>query len=319
LVKRFRCLFLGLLAALALLVVTGCGGNGNTLTADETSDPTYQQAQSFKNQGHNSEALAAFLKVIDRRGEGGAPESHLEAGILYRQWAKDPVEAYHHFSKYLELQPTGPRAEMVRGQRDAAKRDISRLLMAPSSDAMVQMQSSEEIDQLKRRIQELEAENQTLRGGGTGMVAAAKGAPPMITLPDDRPASTPTNDGAPDSPITPAPSAANRAAPTSSLFSPPSPSPSSSRTAQSVTAQRSTTTSARSTTPQRPAATPQRPGAATNGRSHTVGPKETLWVIARKYYGQKATTAQMQAIFEANRNVMRTETDLHPGVVLRIP
>ncbi len=172
------------LAAAALLLGAGCGGNGSAVTADETLDPLYQQAQDLKRQGRNNEALVDYLKVIDRHGESGAPESHLEAAALYMTAAKDPVEAYHHFRKYLELQPTGPRADMVRGQLLAAKRDIARMLLAPPSDQMVQLQQNDDLEQLRRRVQELEAENQTLRGGGA--VAVAARTPPLISLPDDR-------------------------------------------------------------------------------------------------------------------------------------
>jgi LysM repeat protein len=315
-VKRFRRLSLALFSVIVLLAVAGCGGNGSTLTADETSDPAYQQAQNFKRQDRNSEALAAFLKVIDRRGESGAPESHIEAGLLYRTWAKDPVEAYHHFKKYLELMPNSPKAEMVRQQCDAAKRDIARVLLAPAGDQGVQLQTNEEIDQLRRRVQELEAENQTLHGSGGGVVAASPRSPPLISLSDDRaPATAPeaTN----DSPLTPAPTSSARASSGSPLFTPPSsPPPASSRTPASRTPAANTAVQRTSATAQRPASTPQRP-TSPGGRTHTVAPKETLWNIARRYYGPKPTAAQVHAI--ETTNGLATGAELRPGMVLKIP
>lgn len=319
--KRIR-LSLALTAATVLLLTAGCGGGSNTITADETSDPVYEQAQDFKRQGRNSEALAAFLKVIDRRGESGAPESHLEAGLLYRSLVKDPVEAYHHFNKYLELMPNSPKSDMVRGQRDAAYRDIARFLQAPSSGTMLQMQTNEEIDQLKRRIRELEAENQMLHGSGGGVVAASPRPPPLISLSEDKPLAPPaetTN----DSPITPAPTAATggRTANGGNLFN--GPSMGSSSSARPTTnppsrAANSTTVASRPVPPvaQRVTATPQRPGAGT----HTVkSTDKSLWAIARQHYGKSATAAQVAAIFQANRDVMRSESDLKVGMVLRIP
>jgi nucleoid-associated protein YgaU len=45
---------------------------------------------------------------------------------------------------------------------------------------------------------------------------------------------------------------------------------------------------------------------------------KSLWSIARQHYGNP-TAAQVKAIYQANRDVMRSETDLKVGMVLRIP
>lgn len=309
-----RRLFFAFVAAAALLLSSGCGGNGNTVTADETSDPLYEQAQELKKEGRNGEALSAFLKVIDHRGENGAPESQLEAGTLCLTWSKDPVEAYHHFRKYLELQPSGPRAKMVQGQCDAAKREIARVLLAPSSDQMVQLGRDDEIDQLKRQIQDLKAENETLRGSGAGVVAARN--PTMISLPDDHPAAPAAAVAATeatDSPITPAPTPA----PADSGFYRPA-TPVTAVPAQPVAGNRpSPITRAPASAPR--STTPQRPAAPAGARSHTVTQKESLWGIARRYYGSSVNAAKVRGIYEANRDVMKNPGDLRSGMVLRIP
>lgn len=303
-------------AAAALLLSAGCGGN-NAVTGDETSDPLYQQAQSLKKQDRNGEALAAFIKVIDRRGENGAPESHLEAGALYLTWAKDPVEAYHHFQKYLTLQPTGPRADMVRGQRDAAKRELARVLLAPPGDPLAIGTDRNEVDQLRRRVQELEAELQMLHGASATPVL---NGPPVISLGGDEPAPAP-----PIQPIVePTPSAPPRNSGATSgggsglvrgLSAPP-------RTVPSTPAPgavRNTVANDRGTAnPTRPPTTPQRPAAPT-GRTHTVAQKDSLWSIARQYYRGETTNAKVNGIYEANRDVMKSPGDLRAGMVLRIP
>src|SRR4026207_140564 len=109
-------------ALLALFIGAGCGGRGSTPIPGETDEPYYVQGKQLVKQGRNPEALTAFLKVIDRRGERGAPESHLEAGFIFLNYTKDPVEAYHHFRKYLDLQPNSKEAQRVRGMVEAAKR-----------------------------------------------------------------------------------------------------------------------------------------------------------------------------------------------------
>jgi nucleoid-associated protein YgaU len=63
------------------------------------------------------------------------------------------------------------------------------------------------------------------------------------------------------------------------------------------------------------AATPSRPTAPA-GRTHTVAPKETLYGISVRYYGNGK---QVDAIYQANRDQMRSREDVRPGMVLRLP
>ena len=311
---KVRRIFAVVSVVAAVFLSTGCGGNGNAPTPDETSDPLYQQAQDLKKQGRNNEALNAFLKVIDRRGETGAPESHLEAGALYRTWAKDPFEAYHHFRKYLELQPNGPRAEMVRGQLDAAKREVARILQAPPGDQSMRIGQNEETEQLRRRVQDLEAELSTLRGSAP--VTTMHSAPPLIPLPDDARGAAVANNASNESVITPVQTPPADGSP----FARPLITPASSPPRASPPAQANPSTPERvATNPTRPSA-PQRTAAPAAGRrSHTVTSGEkSLWGIARQYYG-KPSAAQVQGIFQANRDVMKSDSDLRPGMVLRIP
>jgi nucleoid-associated protein YgaU len=305
-----------------LVLAGGCGGSGNTVTTDETSDAVYQQAQDYKKQGRYNEALNGFLKEIDRRGENGAPESHLEAGALYLNWSHNPVEAYHHFSKYLELQPTGPRAAVVRGQREAAMRDIARYLLAPANQGIA-TDRNEDVDALRRQIEELKAENQTLRGAA-GMPVPRPA--PMIALPQPNAADA----NASDTEITPVatPPASSSSSFTHSLPAPTIPASSARNTAASAQTTRVPVIGPSAAGAERVAATPTRPGAASRNapppsggrRSHTVTAGEkSLWGIARQYYGGSVSQARVTALYEANRDVMHSANDLRPGMVLRIP
>jgi len=97
-----------LLAACAIFFATGCERADNQLLSSEADESNFRQGQQLVKQGRNTEALASFLKVIAKRGDA-APESHLEAGLLYLRQIKDPLAAIYHFRKYLELQPNSSR------------------------------------------------------------------------------------------------------------------------------------------------------------------------------------------------------------------
>jgi len=91
--------------------------------AIQGDEPYYREGDRLKRQEHK-EALGAFLRVIEKRGDD-APESHLEAGLLYQQYFKDPIAAIYHFRRYLDLQPNARQADLVRQRIDAAMRDFA--------------------------------------------------------------------------------------------------------------------------------------------------------------------------------------------------
>lgn len=276
-------------ALLLLLGLVGCGDRGREPLPAETDEPLYVQGKQLVKQGRKSEALTAFLKVIDRRGERGAPESHLEAGTIYLEHTKDPVEAYHHFRKYLVLQPNSREADSVRGMVNAAKREFARTIPTrPLEDQSARLEIRETMERLQRENEELRAQIATLRGGGS--TPAGRSAP-VITLPED-----PGLRAAP-------PPVATIAEPPANGLPPVRPA--------------SPATTARTPVPP-PAKTtgPERPPATAGARTHTVQPKETIFGISVKYYSHGRGT---NAIYQANRDTMRHETDLRPGMVLRIP
>ena len=280
------------IACLAVLAGAGCSDRDGTPLPAETDEPFYVQGKQLVRQGRNPEALTSFLKVIDRRGERGAAESHLEAGFIYLHHTKDPVEAYHHFRKYLDLQPNSKEAVRVRGMVEAAKREFARTLPArPLDDQSLKMQADDALEKLRRENEELRAQIATLRG--TSAVPIARAAP-MITLPEEaQPRGTPPPVAsvvdASNSPTTPA---RTSPPPSTSYLPPVTPPPAATRT----------------TAPSRPT--------APSGRTHTVAPKETLYGISVKYYGNGR---QVDAIYQANRDQMRSKEDVRPGMTLKLP
>ena len=271
-----RRLRLFLLPLLGLALLGGCGRGDGPPAPDETGEPEFQHARQLEKEGRPQEALAAYLKVIALRGEDGAAESHLEAGIIYEQHVRDPIEAIHHFRKYLELQPNSRQANLVRQQIDAAKREFARTLPGqPLDTATNRLELQDQVGRLQRENDELKTELAALR--------AAAPAPP------------------------PAPAAASPAPLGSSItlapLEPVATRPASGRT---------------------PAAAPPRPapraGAVAGGpRRHTVQPGDNLFQIAQRYYGSAGVAAHVQAIFEANRDLLKTPADLRPGMELKLP
>ncbi|MGH7959758.1 MAG: LysM peptidoglycan-binding domain-containing protein [Opitutaceae bacterium] len=275
----------------AVLAGAACSDRNRAQLPAETDEPYYVQGKQLIRQGRNPEALTLFLKVIDRRGERGAPESHLEAGSIYLKHTRDPVEAYHHFRKYLDLQPNSKEAVGVRGMVEDAKREFARTLPArPLDDQSLKMQADDAIEKLRRENEELRAQIATLRG--TSAIPVTRAAP-IITLPANvqPPAPSPPVATVVNSPNPPAHAPKTTAAPTTMFQTPVAPPP-------------GTRTSA-----------PTRPGASAT-RTHTVAPKDTLYGISMKYFGNGR---QVDAIYQANRDQMRSKEDVRPGMTLRLP
>ena len=283
-----------LLALVALLLGAGCGGGDSLAFSAETDDPLYQQGKQLQKQGRNSEALTSFLKVIEKRGEQSSPESHLEAGLTYIQHIKDPVEAIHHFRKYLELEPNSKQAPLVRQRIDQSRRELIRTMPGrPSDDQAVRFGGQEQIDRLQRENDELKAELGRQRGSGPAPFLRTSRGPVEVV------ASAPAPVLIEESPV--------KVAPLPPSFSP-SPAAPQLSTAQLYGGRQPPTKPSAS-------ATKSGPPALAAGKRHTVAPGEGLYRIGLKY-GVKP-----EAIAAVNRDVLPAgvSSKLTPGMELKIP
>jgi len=145
---------LGLLLAVFL---SACAPGDGTEFVSETEERAFQRGKQLLREGRRPDALNAFLSVIEKR-RGDAPESHLEAGELFRTHIQDPVSAIYHYRKFLELSPNSPQASNVRQLIDTATKDFARTL--PAQPMHVQY---ERLDLLET-IEKLQRENVTLKG-----------------------------------------------------------------------------------------------------------------------------------------------------------
>ncbi len=272
-------------SVLALLAVgvlaAGCGRDGGSL-GPEVDEPLYREGMQLVKEGRPQEALSDYLKLITQRGDL-APESHLNAGLIYLEDVKDPIAAIYHFRRYLELAPNSPQAINVRGLIDTAKRDFARTLPGdPLATAVTDAGLSAQLDQLRRENGELRAALVGARGGASYPVSSGGSGPPPMFVPSAV------------------------AAPVAVEAPPPSEAPAAVPVAEPEPA----------APVRQPLARPAAPPGA--GRRYTVAPRDTLFGIAKRFYGT-ATNARVQAIIDANRGVLSSARDLRPGMQLRIP
>jgi len=211
-VRSLASRILALSALAALLFGAGCGGDNSALTP-ESSDSGFNEGQQLERQGRPQEALAAYLKVIARRGDQ-APESHLDVGLLYLEHFKDPIMAIYYFRRYVELKPNSESAGRVRGLIETAKRDFARTLaIQPPDNQVGQADTLDQVVRLQHENEDLKAELAAIRGGSS--VAAvprpSAGAEPGLGLappPPDIPVIAQTPSAAPSTASAPAPASA---------------------------------------------------------------------------------------------------------------
>lgn len=278
------------LLGLAALWLGGCTDSDRVKTAAEVDEPAYREGLSLLKTGRRQEALSAFLKVIDKRGND-APESHLEIGLLYAQHINDPLSAIYHFKKYLALRPNSPQAPLVRQRIDAATREFARTLPAqPLENQLQRVDLVATLDKLKQENEALKQELADVKAGRNAVAVPGLDGGPAATGTAVAPSLSFNVETIPTVRTRPVPP------PTRT----PSPAP-----ARVVATKQN---------PPAPAANTVPPAAG--NRRHTVQPGDTLFKIAQQYYGNRS---RWRDIYAANRGVMKSETDLKIGMQLRIP
>jgi LysM repeat protein len=280
---------------LGLLVLAGCSEGDRVKTAAEIDEPAYREGQALLKSGRRQEALNAFLKVIDKRGED-APESHLEIGLLYAQHINDPLSAIYHFKKYLALRPNSPQAPLIRQRIDAAMRDFARTLPAqPLENQLQRVDLVAALDKLKQENESLKQELADARAG-----RANAGVPPAVATNTPEVAAAPTAPANFNFSVDSIPAVRTR------------PTPAATKPATAAPKPAATTPAPARATP----ATPAPANATAGNRRHTVQPGDTLSKISQQYYGNRT---RVNDILAANRGVLRSAAELKPGMTLKIP
>ncbi len=246
---RRRLLLLLLSLSASLWFGAGCNRLPEGELVAETNEPGYEEGRRLLRQGKEQEALASFTRVIESRSDG-APESHLEVGLLYDEEIKDPIAAIYHFRKYLELKPNSPQSDLVRQRIDNSIKNFARTLPAqPLENQIMRNDLLDVVESLKKENNRLKDEVAMLRSnaslGGSSRPMVADLTSPARSSAAVRSAT---------SPISIVPMNDEAARPT-----------------------------ARPTRPEDAAARP-----AQSGRTHVVAKGDTLYGLARKYYNSSA-------------------------------
>jgi nucleoid-associated protein YgaU len=268
----------------------------------EVDDPEYRRGKELQRLGRNPEALASFLKVIETRG-GAAAESHLDAGIIYQEHIRDPIAAIYHYRKFRELRPNAKQSDLVLQRIDAATREFARTLPAqPLDNQADRTDMMDAIDKLQR--ENLQLKEQLVAARAATLDSTRQPLAPLASDPAgtgagtmDFGANTTGTDGPPArTPVGPAPVGV---VPVPGV--PPAPLP-------FATGPVAPPSPAVITPPAAPA-----PAAA---RRHVVARGDTLYSLAQRYYSNRS---RWRDIYAANRETMRSETDLRIGMELIIP
>src|SRR3954452_9304186 len=96
------------------------------------STQVVKDADAKAAQGEYINAIALYESALD--GTSQSADIHYKLALIYDDKMNDPINALHHFKRYLVLRPTGGRSNEV---KDYIKRDETSLLTNLSGDSVV--------------------------------------------------------------------------------------------------------------------------------------------------------------------------------------
>jgi len=116
-----------LLSLMTALLSAGCDRMITPRHAQQLKD-----AESKAAAGDFARAISLYESALEDRP--GDAEVHYKLALLYDDKMNDPLNALHHFKRYLIIAPNGARANDVKG---FVKRDEVALLTSLSGDALI--------------------------------------------------------------------------------------------------------------------------------------------------------------------------------------
>ena len=115
------------LSILFVCALADCDRLGGSRYAQLTQD-----ADSKSAQGDFERAINLYEAALDDSPRGA--EIHYKVAVLYDDKLNDPIDALHHFKRYLALSPNGPHASDV---KNSIKHDEVAALTALSGDLVI--------------------------------------------------------------------------------------------------------------------------------------------------------------------------------------
>jgi tetratricopeptide (TPR) repeat protein len=131
-------------------------------------------ADAKEAEGNYAQAISLYEAALD--GTARTAEVHYKLALIYDDKLNDPLNALHHFKRFLALEPGGKRAEDVKA---FMKRDELTLLTNLAGDSMVP----------RSELVRLNNENLSLRkqiGEHWAQEKTEKAAPRSKTRPDEK-------------------------------------------------------------------------------------------------------------------------------------
>ncbi|MEO6969277.1 MAG: hypothetical protein ABI217_00070, partial [Chthoniobacterales bacterium] len=123
-----------------------------------------------------AQAINLYEAALD--GSASSADVHYKLALIYDDKLNDPLNAMHHFKRFLTLEPAGKRADEVKG---FMKRDELTLLTNLTGDSMVPrpelVRLNNENLNLRKQIGERWAENKAASAVEKAAAARAKSSP----------------------------------------------------------------------------------------------------------------------------------------------
>ncbi len=116
---------------LVLVFIAGGLASCNRMMTPRSSQ-VVKDADARAADGDFLHAINLYESALD--GSAGAADIHYRLALLYDEKMNEPLNALHHFKRYLTLAPTGPHATEV---KEFMKRDELALVTNMSGDSVV--------------------------------------------------------------------------------------------------------------------------------------------------------------------------------------
>jgi LysM repeat protein len=121
-----------LLSHLVVLALMGCGLTGCDRMVTPRSSQTVKDAERKVAEGDFLRAIDLYEGALD--GTATSADLHYQMALLYDDKMNDPLNALHHFKRYLTLAPAGSHVAEV---KNFMKRDELTLITNLSGDSVV--------------------------------------------------------------------------------------------------------------------------------------------------------------------------------------